>query len=351
MTLGKSPRDEPDRPGQAGTPAGTSDESGTTAATGDPGAASVGPPRTPEPTDTPAQAAAGGVQGSAGAPVGAPAAGAATGAGAAAGAAAGQQQGIGATLSSARRAANLTVEQVSSQTRVRVPIVRGIEADDFTRCGGDFYARGHIRAIARAVGVDGEALVARYDAEHGAPAATRPVPISFESERVQTDRRRPNWTIAMVAAIAVVVAVIGFNLVSGKHQTTAEVNPTNASPTAGTHPTTGRTLTPTPTANGGVPTPSGSAIAAVPTDKVTVKLVADSGTTWMSITGSSGNQLFQGDLGSGQSKTFTDDKRINLVLGNAAAVHLFVNGKDLGSPGSNGQVVRLAYTPGNPQAG
>lgn len=74
---------------------------------------------------------------------------------------------IGRVLSVARIDAGLTVDQVSTATRVRVPIVHAIEEDDFARCGGDFYARGHIRAIARAVGVDGEALVARYDAAHG----------------------------------------------------------------------------------------------------------------------------------------------------------------------------------------
>jgi cytoskeletal protein RodZ len=318
VTIGKSPRDEPGRVGKADPPAGTS------------GAPNVARPRSSEHADTPPEPDQ-------------PPASAAPGEG-----------GIGAFLASARRSANLTVEQVSAQTRVRVPIVCAIEAEDFTRCGGDFYARGHIRAIARAVGVDGDSLVARYDAAHGgSPAAARPVPISFESERVRPERRGPNWTVAMVAAIVVVVAVIGFNLVSGKHRTTAEVGPTSASPTAApSRPSAGHTIVPTtPPPASTQPTPSGSAVAAVPADKVTVKLVAESGTSWMSVTGSAGNQIFQGDLADGKSQTFTDDKRINLVLGNAAAVHLFVNGKDLGNPGGDGQVVRLAYTPGNPQAG
>ena len=55
---------------------------------------------------------------------------------------------IGDTLAEARRQAGLTITQVSQQTRIRESIIRGIEQGDFTTCGGDFYARGHIRSIA-----------------------------------------------------------------------------------------------------------------------------------------------------------------------------------------------------------
>ena len=55
---------------------------------------------------------------------------------------------IGESLADARRQAGLTVSQVSQQTRIRESIIRDIEQDDFSACGGDFYARGHIRSIA-----------------------------------------------------------------------------------------------------------------------------------------------------------------------------------------------------------
>ena len=61
---------------------------------------------------------------------------------------------IGDTLAEARRHAGLTITQVSQQTRIRESIIRSIEQGDFSGCGGDFYARGHIRSIAAAVGAD-----------------------------------------------------------------------------------------------------------------------------------------------------------------------------------------------------
>ncbi|MET8542734.1 RodZ domain-containing protein [Kitasatospora sp. NPDC004799] len=254
---------------------------------------------------------------------------------------------IGRVLSTARIDAGLTVDQVSTATRVRVPIVHAIEADDFARCGGDFYARGHIRLIARVVGLDGEELVARYDAAHGgSPAARRPATQLIDSGPIKVPRRgRPNWAAAMVAAIVAVVALIGFNLVSGKDG----------------RGTTGSASAPLPSGSGTgsvapavqppAPAPSAAAIAAVPADKVTVKLVAEGGTSWVSAMDGSGKSLFQNNIGDGQDQTFTDPKQIKLVLGNGGAVHAYVNGKDLGLLGKDGQVVHVTYTPGDPQAG
>lgn len=70
---------------------------------------------------------------------------------------------IGETLASARRRAGLTIAEVSQRTRVRERLIEGIERDDFADCGGDFYARGHIRSIGRAIGIDPEPLVEEYD--------------------------------------------------------------------------------------------------------------------------------------------------------------------------------------------
>jgi transcriptional regulator with XRE-family HTH domain len=74
--------------------------------------------------------------------------------------------GIGGALAEARTEAGLTIAQVSERTRIRETIIRSIELDDYSACGGDYYARGHIRAIARVVGTDPVPLIEEYDAEH-----------------------------------------------------------------------------------------------------------------------------------------------------------------------------------------
>ncbi|MGW6913563.1 helix-turn-helix domain-containing protein [Kitasatospora sp. NPDC054939] len=257
---------------------------------------------------------------------------------------------IGRVLATARIDAGLTADQVSAATRVRVPIVHAIEEDDFARCGGDFYARGHIRAIAKAVGIDGDGLVARYDAAHGgAPALKRPTQLIDSGPIKVTDRRRPNWTAAMVAAIVAVVALIGFNLVNG---TTGGSTTGSASAPLPSGSGTGSVApAPSPSVQPPAPAPSVAAIAAAPADKVTVKLVAEQATSWVSALDGNGKSLFQNNLEEGQDQTFTDAKKIKLVIGNAGAVHVYVNGKDLGKAGKDGQVVHVTYTPGDPQAG
>ncbi|PZH08289.1 DUF4115 domain-containing protein, partial [Streptomyces sp. NTH33] len=72
---------------------------------------------------------------------------------------------VGRALQQARIAAGMTVEDVSSATRVRTAIVHAIEAGDFTPCGGDVYARGHIRSLAKAVHLDPAPLLAQHEAE------------------------------------------------------------------------------------------------------------------------------------------------------------------------------------------
>ncbi len=115
---------------------------------------------------------------------------------------------IGDTLAEARRQAGLTITQVSQQTRIRESIVRAIEQGDFSPCGGDFYARGHIRSIAEVVGVDPVPLIREYDEEHGPPGSMRASQI-FEPATPIKIREPRNLHLGRVLAVAL-LAVIGF---------------------------------------------------------------------------------------------------------------------------------------------
>lgn len=251
---------------------------------------------------------------------------------------------IGRVLQQARVDAGLTVDEVSGSTRVRVPIVHAIEQDDFSRCGGDVYARGHIRTLARAVGLDPDTLVAQYDDEHGGRPAPTPAAPLFEAERIRPEARRPNWTAAMVAAIVAVVGFVGFTLFNGNDGSGGSVD------VAGSTPAPTKSAKPTPTKPADPkPDPSDSAIAAVPHDRVTVALTAKDRKGWISAQDHNGRLLFDGLLQKGQTKTFTDKEKIYLVLGDAGAMQLFVNGKEVRDEFQAGQVERLTYTKADPK--
>ncbi|MEV7278964.1 helix-turn-helix domain-containing protein [Streptomyces sp. NPDC093111] len=254
---------------------------------------------------------------------------------------------IGRALQQARVAAGLTVEEVSASTRVRVPIVHAIEEDDFSRCGGDVYARGHIRTLARAVGLDPAPLIEQYDAEHGGRPAPTPAAPLFEAERIRPEPRRPNWTAAMVAAIVAVVGFVGFTMFNGNDVRGNGAVAEGPAPA----PKGSASVKPKPAKPAPKPAPSESAIAAVPQDKVTVKLTAVDDKSWISAKAHDGKLLFDGLLLAGESKTFQDDERVDLILGNAGPIELYVNGKKVQDTFESGQVERLSYTKGDPEAG
>jgi cytoskeletal protein RodZ len=130
---------------------------------------------------------------------------------------------IGETLENARRDAGLTLTQVSQRTRIRESIIRGIEQDDYSACGGDFYARGHIRSIAQAVGADPAPLIGEYDATLRAPEeitaadALRPTMAITPVGR----RRRPNWTVVLALVLLAAIAFLGYHLASGSGHASA----------------------------------------------------------------------------------------------------------------------------------
>jgi cytoskeleton protein RodZ len=249
---------------------------------------------------------------------------------------------IGETLTAARESAGLSVEQVSEVTRIRRTLVEAIEDDDFSPCGGDFYARGHIRTIAATVGTDPTPLLDAFDADHergGGPRASE----VFESETgARPERRGPNWSAAMIAAL---VLVLGYGVVhavtaNSDHAVTVGIGGRSTG-----QPSAGASAAPTATHTGG-----SRAVAQAPRDRVTVVLHARDA-SWVLATAASGKELFQGTLKRGQAKTFSDRQRVKLVVGNAGAVTLTVNGTDVGTPGRPGQVARVQFVPQDPATG
>jgi len=172
---------------------------------------------------------------------------------------------IGETLAEARRQAGLTVMQVSQRTRIRETVIIGIEDSDYSACGGDFYARGHIRSIARVVGADPEPLIRQYDmAQMPAPQAiaedvTEPLtPIRLHKPH------RPTWTAAMALAVVVTIGFLGYYVAGGSGHTTSAAAPARAHPVTHHH---ARHSRPTP-APKPAPRPAAPVLALTPASAV-----------------------------------------------------------------------------------
>jgi hypothetical protein len=117
---------------------------------------------------------------------------------------------IGPDLSAARTRLGLSVDQLADRTRIRPHVIESIEVDDFAPCGGDFYARGHLRTLARVLGVDVAPLLVSYD-ERYAHAEIDPRRV-FEAElatgvngSIRSTRGGPNWSMLVAVVMALVL--------------------------------------------------------------------------------------------------------------------------------------------------
>jgi cytoskeletal protein RodZ len=235
---------------------------------------------------------------------------------------------IGDTLAAEREQAGLTLAQVSHQTRIRETIIRNIEHDDFSACGGDFYARGHIRSIARAAGADPEPLIREYDSLYGAPAAVNATDVFEPSAPIRMTRRRgPNWSAAMAVALALIVGFVVYHLVSG-----SGVARQTARPSGATHVTK-------PSA---APSPAAPQAAS---HTVVIRLAAREA-CWVDLTTRSGKTIFSGVIQPGASARWVAYRAVSLRLGNPGGVTLTVNGAPAGPPAGTNQPVTLNFRPG-----
>jgi hypothetical protein len=118
---------------------------------------------------------------------------------------------VGPQLVAARTRLGLTVDRLAERTRIRPHVIESIEVDDFAPCGGDFYARGHLRTLARILGIDVTPLLSAYDERYAdAPINPRRV---FEAElatgingSIRGTRGGPNWSVLIAAVMALVLA-------------------------------------------------------------------------------------------------------------------------------------------------
>jgi cytoskeletal protein RodZ len=243
---------------------------------------------------------------------------------------------IGDALAEARRQAGLTVTQVSQRTCIRETIIRGIERNDFSACGGDFYARGHIRSIARAVGTDPEPLIREYDSTQGAPEAITAADVFEPSTPIKIrERRRPNWSLAMLVVLAAIVGVATYHFLSSPDKpksdnaghTTATAPHPSSSPTKQTSNTSNTTVTRHHHRN-----------------RAKIVITAVSGRCWVELMTPSGKFIDQATISVGSSKIWYTHRAVLLKIGNPGGVTLTVNGRSR-SPGTVGQVSTLTVGP------
>ncbi|HEX5090099.1 MAG TPA: RodZ domain-containing protein [Nocardioides sp.] len=233
---------------------------------------------------------------------------------------------IGPELKAARERLWLSIDQLAERTRIRPHVIEAIEIDDFAPCGGDFYARGHLRTLARVLGIDVAPLLKAYDDKYAdAPIDPRRV---FEAElatgrhgAIRGVRGGPNWSVIVAAVMTVVLAWSVARLVMDNPSTVSPASPSLADGSAG--------LT------------SGS--TSVDAAKVPVVLTAAGGGAHVVVRDGTGKVVFTGSLAFGQSRTLQVSPPVRIQTTDGS-LEVTVDGKSHGAVGRTGQPAQDVYT-------
>lgn len=242
----------------------------------------------------------------------------------------------GSELSAARQAHGRSVEDLSAVTRIRPHIIRAIEADDFAACGGDVYARGHVRALAKALGEDAEPLLAAMTAS-GRTSAPLRAPAADPSLVLRERRSAPGWMTALAVVLGVMVCLAALRLV-------LPTDPDGA--TVATVPTTKATA---PVRAGPV-TPSPRPSRTFGTGTLAVSFAVTGSQCWLAVKDSRGRTRVADTLSQGQTATFRDKRKLSIVVGDVTAVAVTVNGQEVTLKGARGGVKRFVVRASDPLA-
>ncbi|MEI5098385.1 DUF4115 domain-containing protein [Streptomyces sp. PmtG] len=174
------------------------------------------------------------------------------------------------------------------------------------------------------------------------PALAPDVPGRVDAPLRPAPSRKPRVITLLIVSVAVAGTLAGGLLALTRQGDDKKDDKKSGSPpaTASDSPRT------TPQASAPPSKPSSPRPGAAPKDRVTVVVTGDSGRSWVAAKDHNGRLLFDGMLESGETEKFTDKHRIDLVLGDASAVQLIVNGKKIPNNFSPGQVERLTYNRG-----
>jgi hypothetical protein len=227
---------------------------------------------------------------------------------------------IGPRFAAARGRLGLSVDALAERTRIRPHVIEAIEVDDFSACGGDFYARGHLRTLARVLGVDVTPLLETYDERYAdAPIDPRRI---FEAElagagSIRATRGGPNWSVLVAAVMALVLCWSIARLVTdgSAHVPDRAILSGSGGPN---HATT------------------------VATKPVPVVLTATTGGARVVVRNGAGKVVFAGDLALGQNHSLLASPPVR-VQSTDGSVRVTVAGQDRGRMGPAGRPASSSY--------
>ena len=241
---------------------------------------------------------------------------------------------LGSLISKARKDAGLSIDDLSAATNIRGTLLREMEANNFSQCGGETYARGHLRNIAIKLKVDPQIFLTAFEDEQmHVDRSMQDLLVENNVMREPKEVRKVSWKVLVTISVASLF-VVGLAQIIVSNNSTPDIPVAiEESPTASASPEATATEETLPTDEATISTGQG----------VEVIVTASRARSWLFVSDSAGRVLFSGQISTGVTKTFSSDLTLNLKIGNAGGVDLSVNGKKIDSVGVDGQVVSVSY--------
>ncbi|MHB1703839.1 MAG: helix-turn-helix domain-containing protein [bacterium] len=236
---------------------------------------------------------------------------------------------VGEYLSTSRKSSMLGIAEVSNITKINASYIEAIENDDFSLFSSPQLLKGYIKLLAKTVNADEKKAVSLFESElksnFTGKAVEDIVGEKFKEEIKRSQSFRRKFLFILFGGILIIIlSYVSLKLYG--YMKTLRASETHK-----------------------VSMPLNSPAAVNPVKKklkkygilLKGKIVKK---TWVAVKIDE-RHTKTSMLYPEESKTWKADKRLRIKIGNAGGIILNYNGKDIGKPGKEGQVVTLFFPP------
>lgn len=244
---------------------------------------------------------------------------------------------LGSTIRDAREAARISLESLSDSTSIRMGLLTEMEDNNFKHCGGDTYARGHLRNIANRIGLNPQILLDLYDDQHSTEKrAMQDLLVENNIMQVPREKKTISWKVPALISVTVLFVIASAQIITSNQSSSPAPAPTVSS---------SKSAAPAPTPSQSAATTESAAPTPAVTSKsgpVSLTLVASRGNSYIHII-VDGKTAEKGSLFQGETKSFTGKNVVSIYLSNPAGLDLTLNGKQLPPLGGQNEEVRRTF--------
>ena len=290
---------------------------------------------------------------------------------------------FGQKLKLEREKRKITLEQISSTTKIGTRMLQALEEEKFSQLPGGIFNKGFVRAYARTLGLDEDQAVADYLEASGDGPPVQVEPVSRDNNRAHVVREPENGRLEIRAEVAsrqlpwgilaVILLIIALGLsLWNYHRREQEQFANQAKPAQHAAAQALDQSATSPRAPGSAPQPASvsepvnpsaalpassaeqsptgssqsqaSAAAAAPTPGEFVVVIQARDESWVSVF-VDGKPVGSETVEAGDQRTYHARERVTVKAGNAGVLDFRLNGKTLPVTGDLGEVKTVTIGP------